>query len=49
MKLPIEFTDLQSQYQECKHDIDQAIQEVLDTNNFITGNAVFGTTTGYRL
>ena len=48
MKLPIEFTDLQSQYQECKHDIDHAIQEVLDTNNFITGNAVFGTTTGYR-
>ena len=48
MKLPIQFTDLQSQYQECKHDIDQAIREVLDTNNFITGNAVFGTTTGYR-
>ena len=38
MKFPINFIDLQSQYQECKHDIDIAIKEVLTTGNFITGN-----------
>ena len=33
----ITFTDLQSQYQECRKDIDAAIQHCLDTNSFITG------------
>lgn len=33
----IPFTDLQSQYQECKTEIDAAIEHCLKTNSFITG------------
>lgn len=33
----ITFTDLQSEYQECRKEIDAAIQHCLDTNSFITG------------
>ena len=33
----IPFTDLQSQYQECKTEIDAAIEHCLRTNSFITG------------
>jgi len=33
----IPFTDLQSQYQEAKVDIDAAIQDCIDRNSFITG------------
>ena len=35
MKIP--FTDLQSEYQECKWEIDTAIQHCLTKNSFITG------------
>jgi len=35
MKIP--FTDLQSEYQECKWEIDEAIQGCLERNSFITG------------
>ena len=33
----IKFTDLQSEYQECKTDIDNAIKYCLENNSFITG------------
>lgn len=33
----ITFTDLQAQYQECREEIDAAIQHCLDKNSFITG------------
>ena len=33
----ITFTDLQSEYQECKTEIDQAIKHCLENNSFITG------------
>src|SRR6056300_849547 len=33
----IPFTDLQSEYQECKTEIDQAIKHCLENNSFITG------------
>ena len=33
----IPFTDLQSEYQECKTEIDQAIKYCLENNSFITG------------
>jgi len=35
--MQIPFTKLQDQYQECKPQIDSAIQRILDTNEFITG------------
>jgi dTDP-4-amino-4,6-dideoxygalactose transaminase len=35
MKIP--FTNLQAQYQDCKQDIDAAIQRCLDIDSFITG------------
>ena len=35
MKIP--FTDLQSEYRECKWQIDEAIQHCLSTNSFLTG------------
>ena len=35
MKIP--FTDLQSEYQECKWEIDEAIKYCLENNSFITG------------
>jgi len=45
----IGFTNLQAQYQECKEEIDWAVQHVWDTNNFITGNTNFDITSGsYR-
>ena len=45
----IGFTNLKAQYQECKEDIDAAVQHVWDTNNFITGNTNFDITSGsYR-
>ena len=40
MSTKVSFTDLQSQYQEAKSDIDSAIQEILNTNSFITGPVV---------
>lgn len=36
----IPFTDLQSQYQQAKKDIDEAIEYILRTNSFITGPVV---------
>lgn len=36
----IKYTDLQSEYQDQKKDIDAAIQQCLDTDNFILGTAV---------
>ena len=33
----IPFTDLQSEYQECKTEIDNAVKHCLETNSFITG------------
>jgi len=36
----IPFTDLRSQYQEAKPEIDSGIQQILDTNAFITGPVV---------
>ena len=45
----IGFTNLKAQYQECKEEIDTAVQHVWDTNNFITGNTNFDITSGsYR-
>ena len=45
----IGFTNLKAQYQECKEEIDAAVQHVWDTNNFITGNTNFDITSGsYR-
>jgi len=37
MEMNIPFTDLQSQYQECKTEIDSAINYCLQNNSFITG------------
>lgn len=36
----IPFTDLQSEYQECKTEIDQAIKYCLENNSFVTGHVV---------
>ena len=33
----IPFTDLKAQYQECKQDIDAAVQDIFDRTSFITG------------
>lgn len=33
----IPFTDLKAQYQECKQDIDTAVQDIFDRTSFITG------------
>lgn len=36
----IPFTDLQSQYQEAKQEIDAGIKQIIDTNSYITGPVV---------
>lgn len=40
-KPSIQFSDLKAQYNQCKTDIDKAIQRVLNDGNYILGKQVF--------